>query len=125
MRRLIVAAACASMLALGACTSFNPSDPLIQPTPDIQADVAAQFQALDLALGALPLVPGMPAIVVQEAKAADAALKAAWVQYQAAPTAAGSVTALSTAIAAAEAFLANQAKPAVQAAQAKAAAAAR
>lgn len=94
------------------CTTW--ANQLVTPVPAV-VDSAIQnsFMTLNIGLTALAFIPGLPAIVVQEAKATNIALQAAYAQYKSDPTATNSVALMQSAIQAAQTFMANQAKAAM------------
>lgn len=106
MKKRILAIALASTLTLGACGAMNAP---VQPVPvQVDQNIISTFAALDTALIALQFVPTIPALVVTEAKATEAALKAAYAAYQANPTATEYQASLTAAITAGMTFLASQ-----------------
>ena len=88
----------------------------VTPVPDVlNSTIETTFVALNIGLTALAFVPGLPAIIVKEAQAVNMALQAAYAEYKRDPMATNASALMNSAIQAAQAFMNNQAKPALKA----------
>lgn len=103
----ILAPVLAAGLFLSAC-SFLQTPVGSTVTPAVATQVQTQFATLDLALIALPLVPGVTPDQIAQAKAIDISLQAAWKAYTANPNATNETAILTAAILQAQTFVTDQ-----------------